>query len=716
MLRQLGGLALVLGLGLFARAGEAKDDLLTAARKGNLEAVKALLAKGADVNTKTAYGQTALMLASDKGHTEVVKLLIKHKADVNVKDTFYGLTPLAWAAYNGHAEITKALLEAGAKDAETALSMAIGRGHVETVRAALDLGKFTPAKLSQLLPNVPEDSLKIRELLLKAGAKPAATTATPSPKEDLTPYVGVYRSPEGTDVKITLQNGKLQADFGTVTGLALRPLAKDTFQLVAGAALNVTFRRDSGKVNEFTVKQEKSEQVYKRVQASANEPVVQRIEEKPVKVTSPRNWPSFRGPNASGNGDGQQPPTYWDAEKGFNVQWKTPIPGLGHSCPVVWGNRVFVTTAVSGNAKSLFKPGQYGDVESVNDTSAHTWHVYCLDKRDGKVLWQRQSHAGVPKVKRHTKGSHANPTPATDGTHVVACFGSEGLYCYDFDGKLCWQKDLGVLDSGWFFDADYQWGFASSPILYKHLVIVQCDIGKNSFIAAYDVRDGRQVWLTPREEVPSWGTPTIYQGPPRDELVTNATKFIRGYDPLTGKELWRLSRNSEITVGTPVTGQGLIFVTGGYRPIRPVYAIRPGASGDISLPKGKSSSSSIVWSNEKEGTYMPTPIVYGEYLYTCNNNGMVTCYEAKTGKQVYQRRIGGRGGYTSSPVAADGRLYLTSEEGGVLVVRAGPKYELLATNPMGDVCMATPAISDGMIYVRTQHFLYGIGRPAVPAR
>jgi outer membrane protein assembly factor BamB len=241
-------------------------------------------------------------------------------------------------------------------------------------------------------------------------------------------------------------------------------------------------------------------------------------------------------------------------------------------------------------------------------------------------------------------------------------------------------------------------------------VFVQCDIGKNSFVAAYDLADGKRVWQTPREEIPSWGTPTIVEGKSRVELVTNATKFVRGYDPQTGKELWRLGKNAEITVPTPFAAHDLIFATSGYPPIQPIYAIRSGATGDITLKGSAVSNDSIVWSRSSGGPYMPTPIVYGDYLYVCADNGMLTCYEARTGERVYKQRLGGRGGYTASPVAADGRLYFFSEDGDVHVVKAGPTYELLARNAMNDACMATPAIADGLLLVRTQHFLYGLAR------
>jgi hypothetical protein len=296
----------------------------------------------------------------------------------------------------------------------------------------------------------------------------------------------------------------------------------------------------------------------------------------------------------------------------------------------------------------------------------------------------------------------------------VASFGSEGLYCYDRDGKLLWQKSLGVLNSGWFYDADYEWGFGSSPVVYNGLAIVQCDVGKDSFVAAYDVTDGSEAWRTPRDEIPSWATPTVVDSGGRAELITAATRYARGYNPMTGEELWRLGGHSEISVPTPVFGAGLIFIASGYRPIQPIYAIRPGAVGDITLKDGQTTSEAVAWSTKKGGPYMPTPIVYGDYLYVCSNTGIITCHEAATGKQVYRERLGGSGGYTASPVAADGKLYFTSEESDVRVVRAGSKFELLSINPLGEHCVSTPAISDGMIFVRTQHHLLGIGRKLLP--
>ncbi len=428
---------------------------------------------------------------------------------------------------------------------------------------------------------------------------------------------------------------------------------------------------------------------------------------------SQTNWPQFRGRGASGVSEGGPAPASFDAVKATNLKWKTAIPGLGHSSPVTWGNKVFVTTAITSGAKDETRFGLYGDVAPVKDDPKHTWKVYALDSQTGKILWERVASEGIPKVKRHPKSTHADSTPVTDGKYLVVLFGSEGLYCYDLKGKLLWKQNLGVLDSGWFYDPDYQWEHGSSPIIYKNLVIVQADVQKDSSIAAYDIKTGKQVWKTMRDEISSWGTPTVYEGKTRPELIANGSKAIRGYDPLTGKELWRLTPNSEVTTPTPIVAHDLIYVTSGYRPIQPIYAIRLGASGDISLKDGKDSSEFIAWSKPRGGPYMPTPVVYGDYFYTCSNQGVLTAYNAKTGERVYQERLGGKGGaFTASPIASDGKIYLSSEDGDVFVVKAGAKYELLATNPVGEVMMASPAMSGGVFIVRGVKHLFAFGEAA----
>lgn len=423
-----------------------------------------------------------------------------------------------------------------------------------------------------------------------------------------------------------------------------------------------------------------------------------------------QNWPQFRGPGASGVVEGRPAASSWDAAKAVNTRWKTKIPGLAHSSPVIWGKKVFVTTAITSGAKDETRYGLYGDVAPVKDDPKHTWKVFALDRDTGRILWERVASEGQPKVKRHPKSTHADSTPVTDGKYLIVLFGSEGLYAYDLNGKLLWKKDLGILDSGWFYDPDYQWEYGSSPVIYKDLVIVQADIQKDPFIAAYHLKTGELAWKTTRDEISSWGTPTVHIGKTRPELITNGSRAIRGYDPVTGKELWRLTPNSEVTTPTPFVAHDLIYVTSGYRPIQPIYAIRLGANGDISLKDGTSSSESIAWSKTRGGPYMPTPVVYGDLLYTCSNQGVLTAYNAKTGERIYQERLGGKGGaFTASPVASDGKIYLASEDGEIFVVKAGPKYELLSTNPVGEVLMATPAISDGLVIVRGHNHVFAFG-------
>jgi outer membrane protein assembly factor BamB len=425
---------------------------------------------------------------------------------------------------------------------------------------------------------------------------------------------------------------------------------------------------------------------------------------------SAQNWPSFRGPAASGVAEGSPTPVTWNVATGQNVLWKTPIAGLAVSSPIVWGDRVFVSTAVSSDPAAGIKTGLYGDVQPVADASKHSWRLIALDRRNGKVLWDRVATEGTPKTKRHPKSSQASATPVTDGQRVIVSFGSEGLYAYDLDGKLLWKRDLGVLNAGWFYDPDYEWGLGSSPIIWKNLVIVQCDIQKNSFIAAFDVANGRPVWRTEREEIPSWSTPAIFEANGRAELVTQATKFTRGYDPMTGKELWRLSGNSEIAIPTPVIGPNLIIVSNGYTPVQPIFAIRPGATGDITPKAGQTQSEFIAWSMNRGGPYIPTPVIYKDQLYVLGINGVLTAYDVRTGQRVYQQRVGAGGSFSASPVAADGKLYISSEDGDVSVVKAGPTYELLATNAVGQVVMATPAISSGMIIVRGVKDVIAIGQ------
>ncbi|MEO8435478.1 MAG: PQQ-binding-like beta-propeller repeat protein [Pyrinomonadaceae bacterium] len=431
----------------------------------------------------------------------------------------------------------------------------------------------------------------------------------------------------------------------------------------------------------------------------------------PAAKAAKGSWPSFRGPQASGIADGQNLPDRWNAKTGENILWRTPIPGLAHSSPVVWGERIFVTTAVSTDPKASFRPGLYGDGDASKDRSLHRWMIYAIDKRSGKILWERVAHQGEPLELRHIKSTYANATPATDGRIVVGWFGSQGVHAYDMKGRFLWKVDLGRLDLGAYDIPTYEWGPASSPIIWNGLAILQVDTQTDSFMLALDGATGKTVWKTDREELPSWGTPTVAMTSAGPVLVANASNFIRGYDPRTGKELWRLGRSSKITAPTPIFADGFFVVVSGRGPERPIFVVRPDARGDLTLPDGKTTSEAIAWSRTGRGSYMPTPLIHKGILYVLGNNGLFDAYNLQTGEEVYRQRLPLVGsGFSASPVAADDKIYLSNEDGEILVIAAGPKFAHLGTNSMGELLMATPALSDGVMYVRSANSLFAIGR------
>ena len=435
----------------------------------------------------------------------------------------------------------------------------------------------------------------------------------------------------------------------------------------------------------------------------------------PVKLRpaepDPGSWPSFRGPGAAGVADGMQLPDTWDGNKGQNIRWRVPVPGLAHSSPVVWGSQVFVTTAISARGGATFKPGLYGDGDASDDRSPHQWVVYAFDARTGKKLWERIATEGVPREKRHIKSTYASATPATDGRIVVAWFGSHGVHAYTVDGEPLWQVDLGRVNMGAYDIPAFEWGPASSPIIWNDRVILQCDTQADSFLLALDAATGKIQWKTDREEIPSWGTPTVAATSAGGELVTNASNYIRGYDPMTGEELWRLGGSSKITAPTPIFADGLFVFASGRAPERPIFAVKSGSRGDLTLGKDRTSSDAVPWSKTGRGSYMPTPIAYRGILYVLANNGVLDAYDLKTGEEIYRQRLEPVGsGFSASPMAADGRLYLSNEDGDMIVVAAGREFRHIATNPMGELLMATPALSNGTMFIRSAGSLFAISR------
>jgi outer membrane protein assembly factor BamB len=694
------------------------EELWDAARSGDVGRVAKALDRGAEINGGNRYKATALFFAADKGHVDVIRLLLDRGADIGAQDTFYRFRPVNMAMMNNHHAAAVLLIERGSPGAGSVLGQAAGSGVRTVVDAALKAKDLTRAEVQAALAVAKRGSnVEITSQIESRLAGFPAATVVAVPIDRLRSYAGSYRNEAGVVLPVALKDTQLTLTPPGQGALTLIPVSETEFNVAEAPGVSVSFAGRGGMIERLSVTTPAGTQNYPRMAEGAAPPAsapsataskpdtpTATAPAKPIVRTKAKPWPAFRGENASGNGDGQGAITEWNVEDGKNVRWKTPIPGFTTASVIVWGDKVFIATAISSAGDKTFRTGLYGDVKPVDDLSEHTWMMYCLDKATGRILWEKTAFKGTPKVKRHTKSTQANSTPVTDGTRVVGLFGSVGrLVAWDMNGGELWNVDIGVLDSGWFFDPTYQWGHSSSPIIHNGKVIVQADIHKNAFIAAYDVKTGKELWKTKRDDISSWGTPTIFEG----RIVTNGPT-VRAYDPETGKEVWKLGPNSEVTVGTPVVGDGLVFVTGGYPPVRPIYAVKPSASGDISMAKEVTTSDAIAWSNTA-GTYIPTPIYYDGILYTCGNEGILTAYDAKTGDRIYRARVAGGGSFAASPIAADGRLYFANEDGDVIVVRAGRTYEELAKNPMKEVIMSTPAISDGLIIIRTLGHVYGIG-------
>ncbi len=411
------------------------------------------------------------------------------------------------------------------------------------------------------------------------------------------------------------------------------------------------------------------------------------------------NWPQWRGPNGSGVSTEKNLPAEWNPNK--NIKWKTPIAGRGHSSPVVWENKIFLTTAIEGDvvagAKAVTHIVDGGQVflhpDSIGADRKHTFKVICLNSDTGKVLWEQTAFEGTPYDNRHRKSSYAASTPATDGKSVFAFFGTEGLFAYDMNGKLAWKADLGKLGT-------IGMGTGTSPILYENLIIVQCDEenGEASFIVALDKKTGKEVWRTPRKVQASWATPILVAVAKRTELIASGNEMVIAYDPATGKELWRHKGVDSNAIPSPVANQQMVFISAGF-PEKVVMAINLGASGDL--------GESVVWKYAKGTAYVPSPILYGEFLYLTTDRGILTCLDAKTGEVKYE---GGRipipATFTASPIAFEGKILLTSEDGDTFVIKAGPKHEILGTNSVGEPVYASPAVADGKIFIRGEKNIY----------
>ncbi len=425
----------------------------------------------------------------------------------------------------------------------------------------------------------------------------------------------------------------------------------------------------------------------------------------PSKAAAPAdsNWPQFRGPKAAGISMNPGLPDKWSATE--NVSWKTDLPGRSWSSPIVWGNRVFLTAVVNSGESEPPKKGLYfGGERPDPPKSEHQWKVMCLNLTTGKLEWERTVHQGSPQTPIHLKSSYGAETPVTDGQRVYAYFGGLGVFALSLDGKEAWSKRLEPRKMR------YGWGTASSPALQGERLIIVNDNEEQAEVLALDTQTGKELWRVDRDEKSNWATPFLWQNPQRTELITCGSRAVRSYD-LDGKLLWSLQGMSSIAIPTPFTGDGLLFVTSGYvgDKVRPLYAIRPGATGDISLKPEQTSNEFIAWSDPVGGPYNPSPLFYEGRIYVLYDRGLVSCLDAKTGKVLYDReRLPEGFAFTSSPWAAGGRIFCLNESGVCYVLRAGDKFELLHTNKLADddMCMATPALAADRLLLRTAARLY----------
>ena len=437
-----------------------------------------------------------------------------------------------------------------------------------------------------------------------------------------------------------------------------------------------------------------------------------------------QHWPQFRGPEMNGVAASGKLPGEWSLEQ--NLAWKVKLPGVGWSQPVVWGDRVFVTTATS-EKQTKPKPGDWGPGGPLGGLGVflgitgkppdvpYQWQVLCLDVKTGEVLWKQIAREGKPANRIHANNSYASETPATDGERLIASFGPAGVYCYDLAGKLLWSKELGT------YSIMFEWGTGSSPVVLGESVFIQCDNDKKSFLVALHKTTGDELWRVEREEKSNWSTPYIWKNKNRTELVAAGGTRMRSYDPASGKLLWELSASGR-TATTPVGDEDLLYVDSydrltGNRGV--LAAVQAGAAGDISPPAGEMTSGSVVWGVQLTSARVASPVLCGGCLYVLNQMaGIIHCLDAKTGKEHYRQRLPGAVGFTASPWTAGGKVFCLDQDGQTFVLAAGPEFKLLATNQLQrEMFWSSPAIAVDALLLRGVECLYcvraagGAGQP-----
>ncbi|MEE2935390.1 MAG: FG-GAP-like repeat-containing protein [Planctomycetota bacterium] len=423
------------------------------------------------------------------------------------------------------------------------------------------------------------------------------------------------------------------------------------------------------------------------------------------------DWDSFRGRGGKGVADGSPVRTAWNADETAGelsgVLWSTQVPGLGHSSPVISGDRIFLATAIAAAGDAPLSVGRGGKPDAADDQGEQSWVVLCYDRNTGEEIWRQTAQHGIPKATRHAKATHANTSIAIEGDNVVAFFGSEGIHCFDKQGNKKWSRDLGLINISKY---GIGWGFASSPAIEDGRIAIVCDDPDNPFVAALQLSDGKEIWRTSRQGIceRSWGTPFIHSSPDKDQVVINGWPWVVSYDFATGEPIWKIRGGGDNPVPTPFEANGWIYITSAHGAESPIFVVRPDANGDISPPEETGTNDSVVWSTRRGGSYMSTPVVYGEYLYLGNPTGVNRWFHANTGELISEKRLGTGASIISSLVAADNKVFCPSENGTVYVLKAGPEFEIIAENEMGNPCFASPAIAGGVLYMRTTKHLVAI--------
>lgn len=704
------------------------ESLRRGARLGDLLLVQQALDAKVDVNAQSDYGVTALSLACNHGHIEVVKLLLANGADPDIKDKFYQLGPLDWALSRNQFEIVKLLVAAEASDIDSFLASAVAYSNLKLVEAILPSDRLTmdglKAAWKTAKKNKQQELATLIETRLPEADRPIIDRPKPSTEElkRLQEAAGIFKSETGSKLQFSVEDDQLVLRVeDSNQSLTLTAVAVDQYE---SNGMAFAFKREADKINSFQLKVGDREMIYFREGYAASPAEAKSADSTPATLPAQPstelrpdfpldsvNWPGFRGTLSRGVAAKSRLPIQWDGEMGSNIAWKTAIEGLATSSPIVWEGKIYLTTAIRESDQRGFRVGPYGDVESEKFDGECIFQLLCLSLESGQILWKKEANRAVPKVKRHAKSSHANPTPVTDGKVLVASFGGEGIYAYSMEGELLWKLDLGTLDSGWFYDPTYQWGFGSSPTIFEDLVILQCDVQEGSFIVAVDTTTGQERWRVARNEIPTWSSPVGFvdsSGQPT--IVVSGTKQSAAYDARTGERLWSLGGFSEIVVPTPQVTPHSILLTSGYAPVQPIVSLAHSARGELKMPADKKGEAPFQWNTTRGGPYMPSPVIFEERLYVLDNGGVLSCYSMQDGTRLYRKRIRNNEAtaFTASPVIANGHLIAVSEIGISFVVKLSSEAEVVSTNVLGEAVLASPAIAGDKLLIRGEKHLYAI--------